>query len=177
MAGSTIWLGREAERAAEAWFRSLPEWQPFPTDPAQPADTTAGSDRSLCLTCLHLGDHLQLDELPHGALHSLAAPVSTLVDGCFRTVAAERYKNLLNEGWVISNTDAIIQVSPPESAGVVVYTAQIRSDLMSLHAELVDLAVNAVLRRRDAILEAARWNVEPVVRRLADELIREVCGD
>jgi hypothetical protein len=172
MSGSTTWLGREVDALATHWLANLAGWQPF----------GAHVDRRICITCLRYAEQLQLDETPHSMLHPIAEAIDDRVMGCFHSITSERYGHLVEAGWSLDVVDGAVQVVPPDVSiffdedEVAAEAGDVTLDLTLLYSELLDIAVIAVLRRHSAIARAVRNAVEPRVQGLADELIREVCG-
>jgi hypothetical protein len=184
MAGSTTWLGREVDRVATEWMQHLGSWQPF----ADSADTAA--DRQICSVCIRFARHLQLDETPHHMLHALAAPIDKMIAECYGTIANERYEHLLDRGWSFGLEDGIVRVVSPGGEEVVAIfkprewdegdttddPGEVRFQLIMLYADVLGIAVGAVLQRHAAITRAVRATVEPAVASMTHELISEICG-
>lgn len=57
---------REIDRITAAWITDLASWN-------VPA---ASGERDVCVACLRAGEELQLDELPHDALHALVGAIA-----------------------------------------------------------------------------------------------------
>ena len=172
MAGSTIWLEREAGALIVRWLGGLTDWTPF-----------GGTDLpALCLTCARYGGSLELSDVPHALLHEIAAPIDELVSDCFATIAAERYEHLLERGWRIYIHDGVVDVRAPAHTGLEDDIAPgpdltgIRLQLTELHTYLLGRAIYTVQQNQHNIAAAVRATVEPVLRRMAAELIEEVCG-
>lgn len=183
MAGSTTWLGREVDRAATEWMQQLTKWQPFP-------DAEEAADRQVCTVCIRFARHLQLDETPHRMLHALAAPIETLVSDCYNTIANERYEHLHDQGWWFGLDDGIVRVVSPSGEEVIavfkprewdegdstIDPGEVRFQLIMLYADILGIAVGAVLQRHAAITRAVHATVEPAVASMAHQLIEEICG-
>ncbi|MFC0680712.1 hypothetical protein ACFFGH_23010 [Lysobacter korlensis] len=173
MAGSTIWLEREVGALIVRWLDRLPDWTPF-------SDRDEGA---ACLTCARYSASLQLSDVPHTLVHQIASPIDDLVTNCFLTVAAERYEPLLAAGWSISVDNGLVRLVAPVHApprerhpAPAADVAGLRLALTELHTDLLGRAVYTVQQNQRAIAGAVRATVEPVVWRMAAELIDEVCG-
>jgi hypothetical protein len=174
MPGSTIWLEREVGALIVRWLGGLSDWTAF-----------GGDDVPVpCLTCARYGATFELSDVPHGLLHQIASPIDDLVVACFATVAAERYADLLSAGWRMSCDNGLIRVASPAHAlqqaddpAPDPDVAAVRLALTELYVDLLGRAVYTVQQNQPAIGAAVRATVEPVVRRMAAELLEEVCGD
>lgn len=62
-------LERELDRAVTQWLDWLPRWDP----------ATARRRLNPCVTCPRWADELQLDEVPHGAVHALATSLDAVI--------------------------------------------------------------------------------------------------
>lgn len=62
-------LERELDRAVAQWLDWLPRWDP----------STARRRLSPCVTCPGWGEDLQLEEVPHGALHALTVSLDAVI--------------------------------------------------------------------------------------------------
>ena len=171
MARSTIWLERETGTLIVRWLGELTDWTPF-----------AEQEHSgPCLTCARYAPSFDLRDVPHSLLHRIASPIDDLVSGCWATVAAERYDHLLELGWRIALDNGLIAVAAPaiaggqESAVPASDVAELRLELTELHSQLLARAIYTVQQNQHDIAAAVRATVEPVVRRMAAELIEEVC--
>jgi hypothetical protein len=171
MAGSTVWLEREVSTLLVRWLGRLSDWTPF----------GLGGGTEVCLTCSRYRASLQLAEVPHALVHPIASPIDDLVAHCFLTIAAERYDVLLEHGWSIALDNGLVRVGAPavdgeEAPGPTPAAARLRLELTQLYTDLLGRAIYTVQQSTPEIAAALTVTVEPVVQRLAAELVEEVCG-
>ncbi len=170
MAGPTIWLEREVGTLIVQWLDRLTEWRPFESPP----------DDQVCLACFHYGAQLHLSETPHTMLHPLIGSVDDLVSNCFLIVAGERHAALVERGWTIAIRNGVVLVGTPASAvppdgSEAPETTELSTHLNRLHTELLGRAIRIVGQHHADITAAVQATVEPVVRRMAAQLITEIC--
>ena len=171
MAGSTVWLEREVSALVVRWLGGLTAWRPF----------GAGGGTEVCLTCVQYRESLQLTDVPHALVHPIASPIDDLITHCLVTIAAERYDCLLENGWSISVDNGLVRVEGPAQPswgeyGPAPEVTELRLALTQLHTDLLGRAISTVQHHSSDIAAALHATIEPVVRRLAAELIDEVCG-
>ena len=171
MPRSTVWLEREVSTLLVHWLGRLAEWTPF----------VVGGGTEVCLTCSRYRASLQLSDVPHALVHPIASPIDDLITHCFLTIAAERYDVLLAEGWTIALDNGLVRVGTPGMHETGAYeptseAAELRFALTQLYTDLLGRAIYTVQQSSAEIAAALRATVEPVVQRLAAELVEEVCG-
>ncbi|BDI23922.1 hypothetical protein [Herbiconiux sp. L3-i23] len=180
-------LERELDSAFYHWLAWLPQWQPDSLRPRQ----------STCARCPRYVDALGLDELPHAPLHGLFGAVELLVAQQFDREVDAQFPGLRAGGdWTVGVHHGVVHVAnrDGESLDIVLErqersvaldvptwvsadeAADARVTLVRSYWSLFEAAVARLGLQRSLILRAVDAHVEPKVRRLADELIAEVCG-
>jgi len=179
-------LERELDSAFYHWLAWLPQWEP----------RDSYRRTSVCTLCPRYVDALGLEELPHGPLHGIFGAVELLLAQQFdREVAAQFPELRERDEWIVTvdsglvrftthDGDSLDSVLEREGDGVVrPATLQVQSDqvadarvaLIRTYWTLFENAVARLGRQKSLILRAVDAHVEPKVRKLADELVAEIC--
>ncbi|MFD1714769.1 hypothetical protein ACFSBZ_09830 [Amnibacterium flavum] len=183
-------LERELDSAFYHWLAWLPQWTP----------ATTRRRGNICAQCPRFVDALGLDEIPHGPLHGLFGAVETLLAQQFDREVSAQFPALRARGeWVVGVEAGVVRVftSQGESLDTVLERAEhgghgllqpvptwvnpeeaadARIALIRSYWSLFEAAVARLGVHKSLILRAIDAHVEPKVRRLADELVAEVCG-
>jgi len=180
---------RELDRSVQQWLGWLPRWEPG----------TLRRPARICDSCPRYARPLGLDSIPHGPLHALVTSVEALVAEQFVRTGAARFPDLENAQWKVWLDGGAVRVTsrsgqdvdcflpgsaspadrPEEARGAVTPAQAVlaRAELTVLHQELVHAAISRLLAQRQTVLLAVATHVEPVIQRMADELVAEICGD
>lgn len=181
-------LERELDSAFYHWLAWLPQWSP---------SMSRRRGTAVCAHCPRFIDALGLDEIPHGPLHGLFGAVETLLAQQFDREVSAQFPALRARGeWVVAVDAGVVRVatSQGESLDTVLErrehgllqsvptwvnpeeAADARIALIRSYWSLFEAAVARLGVQKSLILRAIDAHVEPKVRRLADELVVEVCG-
>jgi hypothetical protein len=179
-------LERELDSAFYHWLAWVPQWSPETSRQRSPQ----------CRQCPRYVDALGLEDLPHGPFHALFCAVDFLLSQQFERELAAQYPQLRGvEGWSVELSDGLVRMIASNGlplellleaadngvhSGAFPETALLRATeaRASLSRNSWSLFENAVARlglQRAHILQTIAIHVEPKVRRLADDLIAEIC--
>lgn len=180
---------RELDRSVAQWLAWLPRWEPG----------TLRRRSDVCTVCPRYADELGFDDLPHGPLHALVTSVESLLIEHFLRNASARFPELERDGeWKVWLDRGIVRITAADGREVdellddpapttpldallhggvsPAQAAEARVELVRLYYSLFNSAVNRLGNQRTVVLRAVDAYIEPKIRRMADELVSEVCG-
>jgi hypothetical protein len=143
--------------------------------------------------CPRFVDALDLQELPHGPLHSLFGALEPLLIDQFTRHAAARFPELHGQGrWQVGLHRGVVRVVSPDGHDVDDFidaqgdlhadegmispleAADARIELIRDYYALFEEAMSRLRSQRQLILRTLDAHVEPKIQAMAEELIAEV---